>query len=170
MIRGTTPTLGAFCTMDLTAFRNVCAIWQDGDVLFEIEPTILRLDDGGCAIYVTLTQEQTLMLEPQKEYHAMMRSADSNGYAVASTCFTGYVFDVRPDGYFPFESQAASLGFGLGIGAPTPAAEPTEEEPVEEDEAVAEEPTGENAEEIVETTEENTEEPVEEETDDETDE
>jgi hypothetical protein len=154
--------------MDLTAFRNVCAIWQDGDVLFEIEPTILRLDDGGCAIYVTLTQEQTLMLEPQKEYHAMMRSVDSNGYAVASTCFTGYVFDVRPDGYFPFESQTASLGFGLGMGAPAPSPEQTEDEPVEEEPVAEEEPAEEEPTE--DNVEEPTEEPVVEENEDETDE
>ena len=123
MIRGTTPTLGAFCDMDLTQFKNICAVWQ-GATMYEIEPTVVRMDNGGCAIYVTLTQEQTLSFTAQKPYHAMMRSVDANGFAVASETFVGYVYDVRPNGVIEYtDNNTRSVA---------PVEETVEEAPVEE--------------------------------------
>lgn len=123
MTRGTTPTLGAYCDMDLTAFKNICAVWQ-GETMYELTPTVERTDDGGCFIYVTLTQEQTLGFTAQKPYHAMMRSVDANDFAVASAEFVGYVYDVRPNGVIEYTDNNA-----LSVA---PVEEPTEETPVEE--------------------------------------
>lgn len=123
MIRGTTPTLGTQCNMNLTQCHNYCTIWQD-DIQYVLEPTALMVDDI-CYVYVQLTQEQTLSFEPNKPYHAQMRSVDANGFAVASFEYTGFVHDVRKDGIIEYES-APTLGSFLG-GTYTP---PTEEEPV----------------------------------------
>lgn len=123
MTRGTTPTLGAYCDMDLTAFKNICAVWQ-GETMYELTPTVERTDDGGCFIYVTLTQEQTLGFTAQKPYHAMMRSVDANDFAVASAEFVGYVYDVKPNGVIEYtDNNTRSVA---------PIEAPVEEPPVEE--------------------------------------
>lgn len=150
MIRGTTPTLGAFCSMDLTAFKNICAVWQ-GETMYEIEPTVERMDNGGCIIYVTLTQEQTLSFKAQKLYHAMMRSVDANGFAVASADFVGYVYDVKPDGVIEYT--------GNNTRSVAPVEEQVEEYPV--DDPPVEEQTEENWEDWQERDDEPIEEPTE---------
>ena len=104
MIRGTTPTLGAISDMDFTAFRNICTVWQD-NVSFEIEPTIYPLDDGGCVIYTTLTQDETLAFAPNKPYKAQFRSIDENGFTVASAEYVGFVHDVKPNGKIEYNEE-----------------------------------------------------------------
>lgn len=107
MIRGTTPTLGALCDMDLSDFTNICTVWQN-DLQYEITPTVTATDDG-CMIYVTLTQEQTLSFKANENYNAQMRSIDSNGFCVASAEFTGCVEDVHKDGVITYGTPTLSV-------------------------------------------------------------
>lgn len=124
MIRGTTPCLGTKCDMNLTQFTNYCTVWQ-GDTKYVIEPEVVMVDDM-CYVYCQLTQEQTLSFEPNKPYHAQMRSVDENGFAVASFEYTGFVHDVNFDGTIPLETQSNTRAL--------PTEEQTEDEPKEESE------------------------------------
>jgi hypothetical protein len=138
MIRGTTPTLGAICDMDLSAFKNICTVWQD-DIAYEITPTVTSLD-SGCMIYATLTQEQTLSFTPNKQYNAQMRSIDANGFCVASAEFSNWVYDVHKDGMIYYGTSTVSLGSLFSAGstnadentAPDAEEETAEEETAEE--------------------------------------
>ena len=107
MIRGTTPTLGALCDMDLTNFTNICTVEQE-DLQYDITPTVIKTD-SGCLIYATLTQEQTLSFKANENYSAQMRSIDSNGFCVANAIFTGYVEDVLKNGVITHEEQTLNV-------------------------------------------------------------
>lgn len=107
MIRGTTPTLGALCDMDLTNFTNICTVEQE-DLQYDITPTVIKTD-SGCLIYATLTQEQTLSFKANENYTAQMRSIDANGFCVANAIFTGYVGDILKNGVITYGDAALNI-------------------------------------------------------------
>lgn len=101
MYRGTTPTL-CFSLLSLNKVVNVSEMWITlrnliQEFTYTLEDENVRFEQDQGKVYVTLSQEETLMLNPGK-MKCQIRYLDKNGFAYATECKTVDVNDILADG------------------------------------------------------------------------
>lgn len=100
MYRGTTPTitLKLSTELDLTAVVDMFVTFKTGYEIVDVDIEQLSIDTEENKVAVTLTQEQTLALQPSDQCEVQVRFTLNNGYSYATNIATINVNRILKDG------------------------------------------------------------------------
>lgn len=104
MRRGTTPTCTFTTNVDLTGCTVFVTFQQNGQTVIEKTGTDLTITatDTGSTVALTLSQMETLALEPGRGVQVQIRYVDSFGTADASNIITTSAEAILKDGVITY--------------------------------------------------------------------